>query len=237
MPPDICDLEVSIHYRKREMLKTTVRAPRLQLHYHSEAPELEAHHYICFPPTDSLLDHKQVPGGSIPLSVLVWSLTSKLSLYPRLNTPTASSTASRKDSSWKYGTPVSTPWGRTGVTCSLARAIPVWLMWSPVSCPRTTWWSSSALLSMCMVGAVPGVCGKKKPSAFCRICCCWASCLWPELKLFKENNGGSPEYTINMCFGEKFPDGKALEKKLVTVKVRLLWNFLPSEMHKEFNPC
>lgn len=60
MPPDICDLEISIHYRKKEMLKTTVRAPRLQLHYHSEAPELEANHHICFPPTDGLLDHKQV---------------------------------------------------------------------------------------------------------------------------------------------------------------------------------
>lgn len=44
-------------------------------------------------------------------------------------------------------------------------------------------------------------------------------CLCPELKQFRENNGGSPEYTINMCFGERFPDGKALEKKLITVKV------------------
>lgn len=40
-----------------------------------------------------------------------------------------------------------------------------------------------------------------------------------ELKHFKENNGCSPEYTINMCFGEKFPDGKPLEKKLIVVKV------------------
>lgn len=46
------------------MLKTTLRAPRLQLHYHSEAPELEAHHHICFPPTDGLLDHKQVDRGT-----------------------------------------------------------------------------------------------------------------------------------------------------------------------------
>lgn len=40
-----------------------------------------------------------------------------------------------------------------------------------------------------------------------------------ELKEFKENRGRSPAYTINMCFGEKFPDGKPLEKKLIVVKV------------------
>lgn len=57
--PSICDLEISIHYRKKEMLKTVVTAPRLQLHYLHEAPELRAHH-ICFPSTETLLDHKQV---------------------------------------------------------------------------------------------------------------------------------------------------------------------------------
>ncbi|XP_064807760.1 interferon regulatory factor 7-like [Oncorhynchus masou masou] len=40
-----------------------------------------------------------------------------------------------------------------------------------------------------------------------------------ELIAFKENRRGSPDYTIHMCFGEKFPDGKPLEKKLIVVKV------------------
>lgn len=55
--------------------------------------------------------------------------------------------------------------------------------------------------------------------------------LCSELKQFKENNGGSPDYTINMCFGEKFPDGKALEKKLIVVKVTLFPNF--PELHSK----
>lgn len=59
LQPSIYDLEISIHYRKKEMLKTVVTAPRLQLHYLHEAPQFRAHH-ICFPSTDSLLDHKQV---------------------------------------------------------------------------------------------------------------------------------------------------------------------------------
>ena len=60
--PSIYDLEISIHYRKSEMLKTTLHAPSLQLHYHHEAPDLKAHQHICFPSTDGLLDHKQVRG-------------------------------------------------------------------------------------------------------------------------------------------------------------------------------
>lgn len=39
------------------MLKTTLTAARLQLHYHHEDPDA---HHLCFPSTDGLLDHKQV---------------------------------------------------------------------------------------------------------------------------------------------------------------------------------
>lgn len=59
LQPTIYDLEISIHYRKREMLKGTFHTARLQLHYLHEAPELNTNH-LCFPSTDDLLDHKQV---------------------------------------------------------------------------------------------------------------------------------------------------------------------------------
>lgn len=57
-----------------------------------------------------------------------------------------------------------------------------------------------------------------------------------ELKQFKENKGGSPEYIINMCFGEKFPDGKALEKKLIVVKVTLfpVFSWAAPQKHKHY---
>lgn len=56
----MCELEISIHYRKKQMLKMTLNTASLQLHYHHPAPELKAHQ-LCFPTTEGLLDHKQVP--------------------------------------------------------------------------------------------------------------------------------------------------------------------------------
>nr|XP_055048625.1 interferon regulatory factor 7-like [Misgurnus anguillicaudatus] len=40
-----------------------------------------------------------------------------------------------------------------------------------------------------------------------------------DLKDFTENKRGSPDYTIYLCFGEKLPDEKPLNKKLIIVKV------------------
>lgn len=57
-----------------------------------------------------------------------------------------------------------------------------------------------------------------------------------ELKQFKENNGGSPCYTINMCFGEKFPDGKPLEKKLIVVQVTFLPVFAELYLEDVWSP-
>lgn len=54
-----------------------------------------------------------------------------------------------------------------------------------------------------------------------------------ELKTLRENNGPSPQYTINMCFGERFPDGRALERKLIVVKVvPLICRYLHEDAQK-----
>nr|QRF92545.1 interferon regulatory factor 7 variant 2 [Takifugu obscurus] len=164
--PDIYDLEISIHYRKREMLRTTVRAPRVQLHYHSEAPELKAHHHICFPPTEGLLDHKQIEYTNRILNSIQKGLLLEVrdtGIYATRQ-DRCHVFASTSDPSVAHPEPSKLPQNNIVELLSFAKYV-------------------------------------------------------HELKLFKENNGGSPEYTINMCFGEKFPDGKALEKKLVSVKV------------------
>lgn len=165
LQPSIYDLEISIHYRKKEMLKTVVTAPRLQLHYLHEAPEFRAHH-ICFPSTDSLLDHKQVEYtnrilGSIQNGLLLE--VQDTGIY-----------AWRQDRCHVFAS-TSDP----NVADPDPRKLPQNAMVELLSFEKYV----------------------------------------HELKQFRENQGGSPQYTINMCFGEKFPDGKALEKKLIVVKV------------------
>ncbi|XP_075906332.1 interferon regulatory factor 7 [Nelusetta ayraudi] len=165
LQPSIYDLEISIHYRKKEMLKTVVTAPRLQLHYLHEAPQFRAHH-ICFPSTDSLLDHKQVEYtnrilGSIQNGLLLE--VQDTGIY-----------AWRQDRCHVFAS-TSDP----NVADPDPRKLPQNAMVELLSFEKYV----------------------------------------HELKQFRENQGGSPQYTINMCFGEKFPDGKALEKKLIVVKV------------------
>ncbi|XP_056272422.1 interferon regulatory factor 7 isoform X1 [Pseudoliparis swirei] len=163
--PSIFDLEISIHYRRREMLKMTLTTALLQLHYQQEAPELNGHH-LCFPSTDSLLDHKQVEYTNRILNSIQRGLC--------LEVRDTGIYAWRQDRCHVFAS-----------TSDPSVAHP-----DPRKLPQNT---VVELLNFAKYAH--------------------------ELKQFKENNGGSPDYTINMCFGEKFPDGKSLEKKLIVVKV------------------
>ncbi|XP_074488361.1 interferon regulatory factor 7 [Sebastes fasciatus] len=165
MQPSIYDLEISIHYRKKEMLKTTYTTALLQLHYHQEAPELNAHH-LCFPSTDGLLDQKQIEYTNRILNSIQRGLL--------LEVRETGIYAWRQDRCHVFAS-TSDP--------SLAHP-------DPTKLPQNT---MVELLSF--------------------------ENYVNELRHFKESNGASPNYSINMCFGEKFPDGKPLEKKLIVVKV------------------
>lgn len=163
--PQLCDLEISIHYRKREVLRRTLSADRIQLHYHQEVPDFNTHH-ICFPSTEDLLDHKQIEYTNCILNSIERGLV--------LMVHESGIYAVRQDRCHVFAS-----------TSDPSVAHP-----NPQKLPQNT---TVKLLDF---------------SKFVN-----------EVKQFKENNGGSPEYTINMCFGEKFPDGKPLEKKLIVVKV------------------
>ncbi|XP_015231204.1 PREDICTED: interferon regulatory factor 7 isoform X1 [Cyprinodon variegatus] len=163
--PSLFDLEISIHYRRREMLKTTVHANRLQLHYHSEEPQFNAY-AICFPSTEGLLDHKQIDYTNRILNSIQRGLFLEIQetgIYARRQDK-CHVFASTSDPSIAHPNPQKLPQNTVVELLSFDKYI-------------------------------------------------------NELKQFKENNGRSPEYTINMCFGERFPDGKPLEKKLIVVKV------------------
>ncbi|XP_056138663.1 interferon regulatory factor 7 isoform X2 [Lampris incognitus] len=164
LQPSIQDLEISIHYRGREMLKIPMSCSRLQFHYQHEAPELNAHS-LCFPTTETLLDRKQIEYTNRILSSIQRGLL--------LEVRDTGIYACRQD--------------RCHVFSSISpnAAHP-----DPRKLPQSV---MVELLSF---------------ENFIN-----------ELKHFKENNGGSPNYTVNMCFGEKFPDGKPPEKKLIVVKV------------------
>ncbi|KAM7002530.1 interferon regulatory factor 7 [Tautogolabrus adspersus] len=163
--PTIYDLEISIHYRKKEMLKITLNTARLQLHYHHEAPEFNAYH-LCFPSTEGLLDQKQIEYTNRILNSIQKGLL--------LEVQETGIYAYRQDRCHVFAS-TSDP--------SMAHPDPRKL-------------SQNTMVELLSFEKYVN-----------------------ELKQFKENNGSSPEYTINMCFGEKFPDGKPLEKKLIVVKV------------------
>uniref|UniRef100_A0A8C3B2B2 Interferon regulatory factor 7 n=1 Tax=Cyclopterus lumpus TaxID=8103 RepID=A0A8C3B2B2_CYCLU len=163
--PSIFDLEISIHYRRREMLKIPLTTSLLQLHYQQEATELNGYH-LCFPSTDSLLDRKQVEYTNRILNSIQRGLC--------LEVRDTGIYAWRQDRCHVFAS-----------TSDPSVAHP-----DPRKLPQNT---MVELLNFAKYAH--------------------------ELKQFKENNGSSPDYTINMCFGEKFPDGNPLDKKLIVVKV------------------
>uniref|UniRef100_A0A3B3ZQQ3 IRF tryptophan pentad repeat domain-containing protein n=1 Tax=Periophthalmus magnuspinnatus TaxID=409849 RepID=A0A3B3ZQQ3_9GOBI len=163
--PTINDLEISIFYRKREMLKTNVTCQHLQLHYPQETQEPSVH-ALCFPSTDGLTDHKQIHYTNRILDSIQRGLTLKVQedgIY-----------AYRHDRCHVFAS-----------TSDQTVAHP-----NPQKLPLNT---MTQLLSF--------------------------GNYLNELKNFEDNSGRSPEYTIYMCFGEKFPDGKPLDRKLIVVKV------------------
>ncbi|XP_061678086.1 interferon regulatory factor 7 [Syngnathoides biaculeatus] len=159
------DLEVSIHYRNRQMLKTIVNTARLQLHYLQQAFQNNSYS-LCFPTTEGLLDHKQIKYTNRILNSIQRGLL--------LEVHQSGIYGIRQDTCRVFA---------STDKASMAEA-------HPIKLPQNT------IVELFSV------------QKFIH-----------ELKQFKENKGRSPNYTITMCFGEIFPDGKPLEKKLITVQV------------------
>ncbi|XP_035645527.1 interferon regulatory factor 7 [Oncorhynchus keta] len=163
--PSLYDLEITISYRRREMLKTQVSGPMVQLHYQCDVPEPNAQ-TLCFPSTDGLLDHKQIEYtncilGSVQRGLLLEVRNTGIYGYRQDKCHVFSSTSDPREA---HPEPRKMPQNEMVQLLSFDKYM-------------------------------------------------------TELIAFKENRGGSPDYTIHMCFGEKFPDGKPLEKKLIIVKV------------------
>lgn len=163
--PNIFDLEISIHYRGKLMFMQQVSGSRLQLHYNHPVPDLNAH-TLCFPSTESLLDHKQIDYTNRILN----NIQNGLILEVQNN----------------------------GIYASRLGSCHVF---ASTKDPREAQPNPKTLPKNCLVELLS------------------FEHFLNELRLFHENKRSSPDYTIQMCFGEKFPDGKPPERKLVVVKV------------------
>ncbi|KAJ8390934.1 hypothetical protein AAFF_G00098540 [Aldrovandia affinis] len=163
--PSMNDLEVTVQYRSREVLRTTVSATRVQLHHNGADPQLQAHP-LCFPGTESLLDRLQI---EYTLRIL-GSLQRGLLLEVR--------------DTGIYGVRLD----KCHVFASSAPSVTS--HHQPRKLPQQ---EEVQLLSF---------------EKYIR-----------DLKDFQEHRQGSPDYAIYLCFGEKFPDKRPRERKLITVKV------------------
>ncbi|XP_027028906.1 interferon regulatory factor 7 [Tachysurus fulvidraco] len=174
--PSIFELEISIHYRKMEMLKRQVKGPHIQLHTQCDQSELRGVS-VPFPSTDELTDHKQVHFTKHLLNNISRGLL--LEVCP------------------------SGIYGYRQDKCNV-------------------------FFSTCNPTEIPNPEPRKLPQSQNELLFSFDK-YKKDLIDFKENRRGSPEYTIYLCFGERFPDGKPLERKLIVVKVVPL---ICRELHK-----
>ncbi|KAG7473820.1 hypothetical protein MATL_G00099890 [Megalops atlanticus] len=164
--PTIYDLEITVHYRSKEMLTMMVQSQRVQLHYLCEDPMLEAHP-ICLPSTEPLVDQKQIKYTQEILKSIQRGLLLEVRHTGIYSIRQGKCHVFASDTD---GTQARQP--------------------HPNKLPQN---QEVLLLSF---------------EKFRRDVC-----------EFQEQRRGSPDYTIYLCFGEKFPDGRPREKKLITVKV------------------
>ncbi|NP_001300708.1 interferon regulatory factor 7 isoform 2 [Danio rerio] len=160
------DLEISISYRRTEVLKTRLCSSLIHFFYQCDPSELRGEQ-IRFPTTDCLIDVKQIQYTKRILDSIQRGLQLEVNQYGIYGF--------RQDKCKVFVS--------TSDPCEIQKPEPRKLQQN----------SKEQLLSF---------------DKYIR-----------DLLDFKENRGGSPDYTIYLCFGEKLHDGKPLEKKLITVKV------------------
>nr|WBT04602.1 IRF7 [Cyprinidae sp. EPC] len=165
-PPNLWDLEITINYRRIEVLKTRLSSPLVQFHYQCDPSELSGTP-IRFPTTEGLVDHMQIHFTKRILDSIQRGL--------QLEVNQSGIYGFRQDKCKVF------------VSTSDPSEIH-----NPE--PRKLHQNTRELLL-----------------SFDKFV--------KDLMDFRENRRGSPDYTIYLCFGEKLPDGKPLEKKLITVKV------------------
>ncbi|XP_072525037.1 interferon regulatory factor 7 [Salminus brasiliensis] len=164
--PSPYELEISIHYRRAEMLKVRRSAQLIQLHYHCDPSQLIGES-MPFPCTEGLIDHKQVQYTKRILDSIQRGLLLEVC-----------------------------PTGIYGLRQDKCNVFVSTRDPAEIQNPEP----------------------KKLPQNFKELLFSFEK-YNKDLKDFMENQRGSPDYTIYLCFGEKFPDGKPLQKKLIVVKV------------------
>ncbi|KAK1789342.1 hypothetical protein P4O66_015283, partial [Electrophorus voltai] len=160
------ELDISIYYRRAEVLRERRLAPCIQLHYQCDQSELRGES-VPFPSTECLVDHKQIQYTKRILDSIQRGLLLDVNLL--------GIHGFRQD--------------KCSVFVSTA---------DPAEVQRPE------------LRKLPQNC-KELLFSFEKYI--------KDLMDFKENRCGPPNYTIYLCFGEKFPDGKPLEKKLILVKI------------------